>query len=73
MSGFVHAMGFCIGCHQPFAFNPLRVPSVTVNGTREPICAGCVERFNLIRKEKGLPLIVPLPDAYEAIPEEELP
>jgi len=56
-------------------FNPLRVPSIrpTENSPREPICRACVERANPMRIANGLPPIAILPDAYEAIDEQELP
>lgn len=66
------AFGHCLICRQPFGFNPLRVPSFRVNGEREPICSGCFERINVIRAEKGLPLNVQLPSAYEPCEEGEL-
>lgn len=70
--GYVIMFGTCIGCGRPFAFNPHRVPSVRVNGVREPVCRECIERVNAIRKEKGLePFEIPA-DAYEPLPEEEL-
>ena len=47
------AMSACVGCKRPFSYNPHRVPSVTVNGTREPICQQCVEKYNPIRTAKG--------------------
>jgi hypothetical protein len=72
MSGVAFAMGPCIGCQRLFSFNPMRVPSVTVKGTREPICLACVERANPMRIANGLAPIVPLPDAYEACEEGEL-
>ena len=71
--GYALCYGPCIGCHRTFEFNPMRVPSVTWNGTREPICRNCVLRANVKRKANGLPPIVPLPDAYEACDEGELP
>lgn len=70
--GYVMAMGPCAGCHRVFSFNPTRVPSITLKGEREPICATCVERVNPERKKNGLPPIVPLPGAYEACDEYEL-
>lgn len=71
--GYALAMGPCIGCTQVFSFNPVRVPSSSaVTGRREPICAGCVERLNVIRKKTGLELIVPHPDAYLGCEESEL-
>jgi hypothetical protein len=72
MSGYVFALGPCYGCKQPFSYNPHRVPSVVVDGVREPICRGCVAIANPRRKANGLPEIVPLPDAYEPLPEGEL-
>ena len=71
--GYAIAMSPCIGCRQIFGYNPLRVPSITINGSREPICRNCVERVNPMRIENGLPPIVPLPDAYEPVEEHELP
>jgi len=71
--GYVMAMGHCILCHQVFSFNPLRVPSLRVNGTRYPVCEGCVAaRINPARRKQGLEDLVVADDAYEAIPEEEL-
>lgn len=65
--------GYCIGCGQLFAFNPVRVPSITIRGTREPICQTCVDRVNPTRVVNGLAPIVPAPDAYDACDETELP
>jgi hypothetical protein len=67
-------IGPCIGCGQPFSYNPMRVPSSSaVTGEREPICRQCVERINPARINNGLqPIVVPLPDAYEACGESEL-
>jgi len=63
----------CIGCGQPFSYNPMRVPSSSaVTGKREPICRQCVDRINPARINNGLQPIVPLPDAYEACDESEL-
>jgi hypothetical protein len=70
--GVAFCMGNCIGCGRRFTFNPVRVPSLTVNGQREPICRACVDRVNPIRKANGLEQIVPLPDAYGACDESEL-
>lgn len=60
--------GPCHVCGRPFTFNADRVPSVLVNGEREPVCLDCVERANPQRIANGLAPIVPLPGAYE--PEE---
>ena len=66
--GYMSVYGECIGCGRPFYFNAYRVPSITIRGTREPICPHCVARVNPRRVANGLPPIVPLPGAYE--PEE---
>lgn len=73
MITYVLAHGHCIGCGTVFAFNTMRVPSSSaITGTREPICATCVERINPTRIANGLDPIVPLPGAYEACEESEI-
>ena len=64
--GYMSVMGACIGCGTIFSFSASKVPSVVVNGSREPICEACVKKYNPIREAKGLPPIVPLPGAYDA-------
>lgn len=71
--GYVFMHAPCIGCSQPFAFNPMKVPSLMWNGKREPICRHCVERANPTRVANGLHPIVPDPEAYEPCDEYELP
>jgi len=66
------AYGNCYSCKRLFGFNPVRVPSIRINGVREPICRHCIERANPKRVENGLQPIVPAPDAYEAVDESEL-
>jgi len=70
--GFALCYSTCFGCGRPFGYNPMRVPSVRVNGEREPICRDCVERANPARIANGLDPIVPAPDAYDACDESEL-
>jgi len=72
LMGYVYAMGECIACGGIFTFNPMCVPSIRIKGEREPICKVCIERINVLRKEKGFEPIVPLPDAYEECDESEL-
>jgi hypothetical protein len=55
-----------------FGFNPIRVPSIRIDGVRQPICRNCVEEANPKRLANGLPPIVPAPDAYEGCDEYEL-
>ena len=64
--GYMFVMGECYGCQTIFSFSAERVPSVTVNGSREPICRACVARVNPMRVANGLAPIVILPGAYEA-------
>jgi hypothetical protein len=70
--GYAFAMSPCVGCGRVFTYNPVRVPSVTINGSREPICLDCVNRTNPQRVANGLPPIVPLPGAYDECDEAEL-
>ena len=70
--GYVTAYSACFGCGQLFSYNPARVPSITVNGAREPICRACVDRANPARIANGLDPIMPQPDAYGACEEWEL-
>ena len=72
--GYVTALGHCINCNAPLTFNPARVPSIRVNGSREPLCKACFERWNEIhRTSKGLEPVQLHPEAYSACDERELP
>lgn len=62
---YMYVLGSCFGCGQRFAFSAERVPSIVVDGEREPICLQCVTRVNPTRVAAGLDPIVPLPGAYE--------
>jgi hypothetical protein len=62
---YMFGMSDCYLCHMLFTYNVDRVPSVIVNGRREPLCADCVRDINPKRIARGLPPIVPLPGAYE--------
>jgi hypothetical protein len=72
MTGYLFALSPCYNCGRPFTYNPHRVPSIPIKGLRQPICRRCVDLANPIRLANGVPAIVPLPDAYEPIPEGEL-
>lgn len=63
--GWMTVVGECFGCGRVFAFSAERVPSVVVDGVRQPICPDCVERVNPTRVANGLEPIVPLPGAYD--------
>ncbi len=70
--GWVVVLSPCVGCGHPFSYNPHLVPSVTIAGTRHPICQACVTRVNPLRRANGLPEIVPLAGAYEPLSESAL-
>lgn len=72
MSGYVLAFGPCCGCGQVFGFNPARVPSITINGTREPVCRSCFERRQTFREQNGLAREPLAHDAYDAAQEHEI-
>ena len=71
MSGYCFVIGSCVACGVPLNFNPNRVPSIRVNGEREPLCRGCFAQWNTIhRTSKGLEPIALDPQAYSPEPEE---
>lgn len=63
---FMSCIAPCCHCQRLFSFNPDLVPSVNVNGTREPLCRACIEWANPLREAKGLLRIQILPGAYDA-------
>jgi hypothetical protein len=66
MMGYMFCLGTCIRCRTIFSFNPERVPSIVIDGKREPLCKACVEWANPKLKELGMHEIVILPGAYDA-------
>jgi hypothetical protein len=70
--GYAFVIGSCCICKETFTFNPIRVPSLRIKGTKEPICKICMENINRLRKKNDLEPFSILPDAYEACREEEL-
>jgi len=71
MTQWAIVIGECAACHKPFTFNPHLVPSVRVNGVREPICRNCINIANQRRQAAGVELIQILPGAYDPLPENE--
>lgn len=70
---YAYMMAPCCLCNQAFSFNPHKVPSLMVQGRREPVCLPCHTSGNAQRKAAGVPIWPePLPGAYEAFPAEEL-
>jgi recombinational DNA repair protein (RecF pathway) len=70
--GYALAFSACATCNRTFGYNPHRVPSIRIEGVREPVCRTCIERANPLRKAKGLEEFKIHPDAYEPIEESEL-
>lgn len=64
--GVMFVIAPCVGCQRLFSFSAERVPSVIVDGVRQPICRSCVDVANPVRVENGLDPIVPLPGAYDS-------
>ena len=61
----------CIGCGSLFGFNPEKVPSIRVDGVRQPVCRTCFDRRQAHRRANALPEESLLPGAYE--PAAEMP
>jgi hypothetical protein len=59
----------CCACKKIIGFNPNKVPSLMINGSREPICRECAERWNQIHPESARPI---LDGAYEPCDENEI-
>lgn len=70
--GYALCTGSCAACGRLFMFNPVRVPSVRINGEREPVCSTCMQMANTERQRRGLEPLPIAPDAYEAVDESEL-
>ena len=70
--GFVLCHAACAGCGRLFTFNPNKVPSIVIDGKREPVCKSCIDAANPKRIAMGYAPFVIQPDAYEPLPEEEL-
>jgi len=68
VNGMVLLASPCLGCEKMFVSNPNYVPSFH----NQPICRECVEQANEKRAEMGLDPHPIHPEAYEALPEEEL-
>jgi hypothetical protein len=69
--GVLMAFSGCVVCRRPFFYNPQRVPSIRVQGSREPVCRDCIERANVERARLGLDPLVVLPGAYDPIDEHD--
>jgi len=62
---WMFVQGSCVACNAFISFNPNRVPSISVDGRREPLCELCHARWNKIhRTAKNLEPVPIHPDAY---------
>ncbi len=65
--GYMITTSNCVACNSLITFNPDHVPSLVVNGQREPLCRSCHGRWNEIhRTSKGLEPIPIHAEAYGA-------
>lgn len=67
--GYAMLMGICCACKQVISFNPHKVPSLKINGIREPLCRNCAEKWNTLHPEGARPI---QDGAYDPIDENEL-
>jgi hypothetical protein len=70
--GYALCFGSCVVCRRAFAFNPMRVPSIRIAGSREPVCQECMDLLNQRLVANGHAPVAVLPGAYEACDEAEL-
>lgn len=70
---FVTMTSACANCGALFSYNPVRVPSVRIRGSREPVCSECMAELNRKRGAAGLAPIAIAADAYDAVDEQEVP
>lgn len=62
---WMQVIGNCIGCGVLFSFNAHHVPSIPIEGVREPLCRDCVNRLNRELIDRGRDPIWVHPDAWE--------
>ena len=69
MSGHMFMVASCCSCRAVVFCNPERVPSLVIEGVREPLCRSCFDLWNDIhRTSKGLEPVALDPAAYDAEP-----
>jgi hypothetical protein len=64
--GYVFVVGPCWSCGVTFTYHPHKVPSIPINGIRQPVCERCMRLANGRRVSLGLEPHPILPGAYEA-------
>jgi hypothetical protein len=63
--GFMYVLGPCCTCGTLMHYSAERVPSIRIDGVREPVCRHCIERANPVRIANGLEPIEILSGAYD--------
>ena len=62
---YMMAWGNCINCKGFMGYNPDKVPSLRIEGEREPLCEACFNEWNQIHRiRKGLKPIPLNKEAY---------
>ena len=51
---FAMLIAQCAACEALIMCNPELVPSIRVNGVREPLCESCVRRWEAVHKKKAV-------------------
>ena len=64
---YITVTGICLACKKLFCFHPNRV--VSLNG--EPVCKECIDKANIIRKERRMAPITYTNNAYQTGQNEE--
>ncbi len=72
LNGYALVYSPCLVCKQVIGYNPHLVPSLRVNGVKQPVCRNCLEIANRRREKNGDTPHPIMPGAYEPIREEEL-
>jgi hypothetical protein len=67
--GYAIMIGQCCACQRVVEFNPHAVPSLRINGVKQPLCLNCANRWNELHPENARPI---REDAYKWIDENEL-
>jgi len=68
--GVIFIFTTCVNCRTPMSCNPEKVPSLVLDGVREPLCEACFHKWNQIhRTSKGLEPVPLHPDAYTPMDE----
>lgn len=69
---YVLCFGHCAQCGSSFGFNLEHVPSVPIDGVRQPICRDCIDEANARWAAAGEETFQVHPDAYKPGPSDHL-